>query len=178
MMTMKHPYTITVLIITLFLAACSGNQITREDMVISASHSIYIEGGVLKVLSADRREVLYIYVRPEVAGRWVVAGGEGGNQSSPWLHKMTMYWALGDEEGWFAGNAPRKAFSCLFDSRNRTLTTERGTYAVSEGGLVVISLGEDWQPGAIKTGINSLRSFDIPDENRKHLLSEVQKHID
>jgi len=178
MMPGKYSHIIAILIAALCLLACSGNQVKSEDTVISASHSIYIEGGVLKVLSAGQREVLYIYVRPEVAGRWVVAGGEGGNQTSPWLHKTTMYWALGDEDGWFAENAPRKAFSCLFDSRNKTLTTENGTYAVREGSLVVISLGEDWRPGTIKTGINSLRIFDIPEENRKHLLSEVQKHID
>jgi len=176
-MSRKIPYIITFLTTTLCLLACSGNRIEREDTVISASHSIYIEGGVLKVLSAGQREILYIYVRPQVVGRWVVAGGEGGNQSSPWLHKMTLYWALGDEEGWFAEKAPRKAFSALFNSRNKTLTMENETYAVSEEGFIVISLDENWHPGVIKAGIHSLRIFDIPEENRKHLFSEVRKYL-
>jgi len=176
MMTRQYSYIITLLTTTLLLLACSGNQLEREETVVSASHSVYIEGGVLKVLSAGEREILYIYVRPEVVGRWVIAGGEGGNQSSPWLHKMTMYWALGDKDGWFAESAPRKTFSFLFNSRNKTLTMESGTYAVSERGFIVISLDEDWRPGKIKTGIDSLNIFDIPEQNKKHLLSEARKH--
>jgi hypothetical protein len=174
---MRYIYTIAFLATTQCLLACSGNLAQREDTVISESHSVYIEGGVLKVLSAGQRDVLYIYVRPEVVGRWVVAGGEGGNQSSPWLHKTTMFWAPGDEEGWFPEDSPRKSFSCLFDSRNKTLSMESGTYAVSEGGFIVISLDENWQPGKVKTGIDSLQVFDIPEENRKHLLSEARKHF-
>jgi len=175
---MKPVYTIAFLIIAQCLPACSANLAQREGTVVSASHSVYIEGGVLKVLSSGEREILHIYVRPEVVGRWVVAGGEGGNQSSPWLHKMTIFWALGDRDRWFAEDSPRKAFSILFDSRNRTLTMESGTYAVSEGSFIVISLDENWQPGKVKTGIDSLRIFDIPEANRKHLLSEARKHFD
>jgi len=177
-MLKKYIYTIAFLVIAQCLPACSGNLAQREDIVVSSSHSVYIEGGVLKVLSAGQRGVLYIYVRPEVVGRWVVAGGEGGNQSSPWLHKTTMYWALGDKDGWFAENSPRQAFSSLFNSRNMTLTMESGTYAVSEAGFIVISLDKNWQPGKIKTGIDSLRIFDIPEANRKHLLSEARKQYD
>lgn len=176
MISRKYLYVVTLLATTLLLPACSGNPAEGEETVVSASHSIYIEGGVLKVLSAGEREILYIYVRPEVVGRWVVAGGEGGNQSSPWLHKMTMYWALGDKDGWFADNAPRKAFTFLFNSRNKTLTMESGTYAVNERSFIVISLNEDWQPGKVKTGIASLTIFDIPEQNKKHLLSEARKY--
>lgn len=175
---MKYIYNLALLALAQYLLACSGHLTQREDTVISSSHSIYIEGGVLKVLSAGQRKALYIYVRPEVVGRWVVAGGEGGNQSSPWLHRTTMYWTLGDEDGWFAEDSPREAFSCLFDSRNRTLTMESGTYAVSEGGFIVIALDENWQPGQVKTGISSLSMFDIPEENRKRLLSEARKYTD
>jgi len=174
----KYMYTIAFLAITPYLLACSGDLAKPEDTVVSASHSVYIEGGVLKVFSAGQREILYVYVRPEVVGRWVVAGGEGGNQSSPWLHKTSMIWALGDEDGWFSGESPRQAFSSLFDSRNMTLTVASGTYAVREAGFVVISLDENWQPGNVKTGIDSLRIFDIPEASRKHLMSEARKHLD
>jgi len=177
-MVKKAIYTIVILAIAQYLLACSGTPSQREDTVVSSSHSVYIEGGVLKVLLAGQRGVLHIYVRPEVVGRWVVAGGEGGTQSSPWLHKTTMYWALGDEDGWFAEDSPRIPFSCLFDSRNKTLTMEGGTYAVNEGGFIVISLDENLQPDQVKAGLNSLRIFDIPEENRKHLLAEARKHFD
>ena len=120
-MVKKAIYIITILAIAQFLPACSGTPSQRQDTVVSSSHSVYIEGGVLKVLMSGQRGVLYIYVRPEVVGRWVVAGGEGGIQSSPWLHKTTINWALGDPDGWFAEDSPRVPFSCLFDSRNKTL---------------------------------------------------------
>ncbi|MFQ5643600.1 MAG: hypothetical protein ACE5FQ_07860, partial [Thiogranum sp.] len=126
---MKFLYSIAFLALIQCLSGCSGQMPQREDTVISSSHSVHIEGGVLKILSAGRQPLLYIYVRPEVPGDWVVAGGEGGNRSSPWLHGTTIFWAAGDADGWYAADAPRKAFSCLFDSRNKTLTMESGTYA-------------------------------------------------
>ena len=46
--------------------------------MVSSSHNIYIEGGVLKVLSDDEQNILYLYVRPEELDRWVAAGGGGG----------------------------------------------------------------------------------------------------
>jgi len=173
---MKTRYGIILLLLVQGLCACSTSPHSpQQDVVVSASHSVYLEDGVLKILEDGERAVLYLYVRPEQPAGWVIAGGEGGNQPSPWLHRITLHWAAGDKSGWFAEDAPRKTFSCLFDSRNWTLTMDSGTWAVNEHGFIVVALDENWYPGKVKTGIESLRLFDVPAETRRHLLTEARK---
>lgn len=172
-------FTLAFLVATQSLVACS-EQLTHptrgEPALVSSSHSIYIEGGVLKVFADEEQNMLYLYVRPEVLNNWVTSGGGGGNQANPWHHKSSMYWSLGDEHGHYLKDGPQKAFTCLFDSRHMTLTIETGTYAVRRGDFVVIALDENWHPSVVKSGIESLRVFDLPEEDRKHLISASRKY--
>ena len=159
------------------LVACSGQQTNPDKYkrsVVSASHSIYIEGGVLKVFSDGEQNMLYLYVRPTALDRWVASGGGGGNQANPWHYSASMSWALGDENGWFPKDAPRETFTCLFDSERMMLTIDARTYAVRRGDLVVIALDENWRPHVVGTGTASLEVFGLSEVNRERL--ELQAH--
>ena len=161
------------------LLACTGQVINPEKharSIVNESHSIYIQGGVLKIFSDDEQDILYVYVRPKSIDHWVTAGGGGGKLDNPWMYKSAMHWALGDEDGWYHKQAERKAFSYLFDAQGMTLTTDVGTYAVRRGELIVISLDENWKPGAIESGLGSFSVFDVPDEEREQLVAAVKKH--
>ncbi len=171
--------TLVVLSLALSLAACSGQPARPSkggNTVISSAHNVQIEGGVLKILSDDERNVLYLYVRPEKIDHWVVAGGGGGKQTEPWLFKSSIVWAQGDEHGWHSNDAPKMTFNFELDSRDMKLTTDKGTYAVRGGDLVVISLDEDWYPGNVNSGVDALRQFDLPQEETQRLVSKVRQH--
>jgi hypothetical protein len=142
----------------------------------SESHSIYIEGVVLKILSDGDQNVLFVYVRPEVIDQWVATGGGGGMQDEPWLFKSATSWTLGDENGEYTKNAPQKTFDFLFDSRNMTLTVDAGSYAVNQGGFIVIALDSSWGTSRVMSGLESLQRFDMPDDKKQRLLAEAQKH--
>jgi len=172
-------YSLVFLIFTQLLFGCNEN-ITRpannSSAEVYASHSIYIEGGVLKILSNEMEKVLFVYIRPETLDQWVVSGGGGGSQDQPWLFSSASSWALGDEDGEYSKDAPRKTFNFIFNSRDMTLKVDSRTYAVRKGDLIVIPLGSDWHASAIKSGVESLRSFRIPDDDRQNLLSEIRKY--
>lgn len=161
------------------LLACSQYPTHRSksvDTVVSSSHNIYIEGGVLKVLSGDEHNILFLYVRPEEMDNWVAAGGGGGSQTEPWLFKSAIVWAQGDGNGWHSNDAPQKTFNFQLDSHDMTLKTDKGTYAVRSGDFVVITLDKDWYPGTVNSGIESLRLLDLPDSDKQHLVNEARKH--
>ncbi|GMQ84017.1 MAG: hypothetical protein BMS9Abin06_0766 [Gammaproteobacteria bacterium] len=161
------------------LPACNGQPThpsNDKNTVVNASHSIYIEGGVLKVLSADTQNILFVYVRPEVTDQWIATGGGGGMEDKPWLFKSALSWTLGDENGEYSNDAPKKAFSFLFNGQNMTLTVDTGTYAVRREGFIVIALDSNWRTSAVKSGIESLRIFNIPEDAGQHLLNEARKH--
>lgn len=44
------------------------------------------------------------------------------------------------------------------------------------GGFVVIALDENWRPGAVTSGLDSLRVFDLPEDQSKHLISASRKY--
>lgn len=174
-------YTLLILMIARSLMACTG-QVAHsprdKPTVVTASHSIYIEGGVLKVFSDDAENMLYLYVRPRVLDRWLASGGGGGNQTNRWHHETSVSWALGDENGMLHSEAPRRTFSCLFDSQRMLLTLETGTYAVRRGDFVVIVLDENWRPSLVKSGINALQVFDLPQDDRIRLISRARRYYD
>ncbi len=170
---------LVVLNLVFSLVACSGQPARPSkggNTVISSAHNIQIEGGVLKILSDDERNILYLYVRPEKIDRWVIAGGGGGKQAEPWLFRSSIVWAQGDENGWHSNDAPKMTFNFELDSRDMKLTTDKGTYAVRSGDFVVITLDEDWYPCTINSGVNSLRQFDLPDADRQRLVKKVRQH--
>ncbi len=175
----KTLYSLIVLAITHSLLACSEyptHPSKSNDTVVRSSHNVYIEGGVLKVLSGDDHNILYLYVRPEQLDLWVAAGGGGGNQDDPQLFRSAIVWAQGDENGWHSNDAPRKAFNFQLDSRDMILTTDKGRYAVRSGDFIVITLDQDWYPGKVNSGIESLQLFDLPDADKQHLVNEARKH--
>lgn len=172
-------FSLVLLSFAFSLAACSGQPARPSkggNTVISSAHNIQIEGGVLKILSDDDQNVLYLYVRPEKLDHWVVAGGGGGKQARPWLFRSSIVWAQGDENGWHSNDAPKRTFNFELDSRDMKLTTDKGTYAVRSGDFVVISLDENWYPGTVNSGVDSLRQFDLPDADRQRLVDKVRKH--
>ena len=161
------------------LNACSAPLLNPEKharTVVNESHSIYIQGGVLKVFSDEEQNILYVYVRPKAIGQWVAAGGGGGKLDNPWMYKSSLFWALGDMDGRYYEQSTRKAFSYLFDSKAMTLTMDSGTYAVRRGELIVISLDEDLKPDTVNSGLASLSVFDVPDQASKSLMAAVKKH--
>jgi len=175
----KALYSLVIPALAYSLLACSGyptHPSKSSDTVVSSSHTVFIEGGVLKVLSGDEHNILYLYVRPEKLDHWVAAGGGGGNQASPELFKSAIVWAQGDENGWHSNDAPQKAFNFQLDSHDMILTTDKGTYAVRSGDFIVITLDKDWYPSAVNSGIDSLRLFDLPDYDKQHLVNEARKH--
>ncbi len=172
-------YPLVILAFAYSLLACSEyptHPSKGGETVVSSSHNIYIEGGVLKVLSDDEQNILYLYVRPEEINHWVAVGGGGGNQADPWLFKSAIVWAQGDENGRHSKDAPQKAFNFQLDSRDMILTTDKGTYAVRSGDFIVISLDKNWYPSAVNSGVESLRLFDLPDSDKQHLVNEARKH--
>jgi hypothetical protein len=170
-------FTLVTAATTICLVSCATDPEQPEAPRITASHSVFIEGGVLRVLRTETRPLLYIYVRPRVLDHWVIAGGGGGSEPTPWRHQATMFWAPGDADGWYDPDATRKAFGFLFDSRSMTLTVARGTYAVKPGQFIVIALDRNWQPDYVEAGTEGLRIFEMPDENRKHLMSEALRQV-
>jgi hypothetical protein len=172
-------YTLVFLVSAQFLMACKGDT-TRPSQsshtAVSVSHSIYIEGGVLKVLSENEQNVLFVYIRPMVNGRWIPTGGGGGMQDEPWLFTSAASWTQTDESGEYSSDSPKASFRFLFNGQDMTLTTDTGTYAVRRGGFIVISLDDSWRTGTVKSGIESLRNFDIPEPDRQRLLTKVRKH--
>lgn len=173
-------YACITFVIAQCLPACSSEMVDPEKhqrTLISETHNVFIDGGVLKVFADDEQNILYLYVRPGVLGHWVTAGGGGGNQDNPWLYKSALYWALGDSSGWYARNAPRKGLEYLFNSKDMTLTLETGTYAVRRGELIVISLDEHWQPAVVDSGVSSLKVFAADTENAQRLESVVRSHL-
>lgn len=64
----------------------------------------------------------------------------------------------------------------MFDSQQMTLTVETGTYAVRRGDFVVVALDENWRPSAVTSGLDSLRVFDLPEDQSKHLISASRKY--
>ncbi len=175
----KTLYPLVILTFAHSLFACSAyptHPSKGVDTVVSSSHNIHIEGGVLKVLSDDEQNILYLYVRPEELDRWVAAGGGGGNQTDPWLFKSAIVWAQGDENGWHSDDAPQKTFNFQLDSHDMILKIDKGTYAVRSGDFIVISLDKDWYPSTVNSGIESLRLFNLPDNDKQHLVNEARKH--
>lgn len=161
------------------LLACSEyptHPSKGRDTVVSSSHNVYIEGGVLKVLAGDDHNILYLYVRPEQLDYWVAAGGGGGNQADPRYFNSAIVWAQGDENGWHSNEAPKKAFNFQLDSHDMILTIDKGTYAVRSGDFIVITLDEDWYPSTVNSGIESLRLFNLPDTEKQHLVNEARKY--
>jgi len=171
--------TVFLVVIAQVLLACSS-QATHPDRgesrQVSSSHSIYLEGGVLKVFAHEEHQLLYVYVRPEFPGRWVATGGGGGNPSDPWQHKSSVFWTLGDAHGEYLKDGPHKAFTCVFDSQQMTLSVETGTYAVRRGDFVVIALDENWRPSTVSSGLDALRSFDLPEAQSNHLMAASRKY--
>ncbi len=167
---------LVVLALAVSLSACSGNSPRNDGPVVNESHSVYIEGGVLKVLSDDDQNLLFVYVRPEVVDQWVASGGGGGNQENPWYFKSAFAWTLEDERKWYGKSSDTKAFDFMFNSREMTLTVNTGTYAVRQGDFIVISLDKDRNPTTVSAGIDALRSFDIPEDQRQRLLKEARKY--
>lgn len=172
-------YTLVFLTLAQLLSACSEHT-TRPShgisTVVSVSHSVYIEGGVLKVLSDNEQNILFVYVRPESIDQWVATGGGGGMQDEPWLFKSAASWTLGDENGGYSKGAPQKTFDFLFDARNMTITVDSGAYAVNRGGFIVIALDSDWRTSTVESGMESLRRFNMPDDEKQRLLTEARKH--
>lgn len=161
------------------LIACSSyptHPSKSNDTVVSSSHDVHIEGGVLKVLSGDEHNILYLYVRPARLDHWMAAGGGGGNEPDPRLFKAAIVWAQGDGNGWHANDAPLRTFDFQLDSRDMILTIDKGTYAVRSGDFIVITLDDSWQPVSVNSGIESLRLFNLPDTNQRHLINEARKH--
>jgi len=172
-------YALIFLVSTQFLVACSekiAHPSENYNTGVNASHSVYIDGGILKVLSENQQDILFIYIRPAVTGRWIPTGGGGGTQDKPWLFKSSASWTLGDENGDRSSDSPQKSYSMVFDSRNMTLTTDTGTYAVRRGSIIVIYLNSDWRTQTVKSGIESLRKFDLPEEDKQQLVNKVRKH--
>ncbi len=176
------PYRLTLFMLVFFtqlLVSCGGSAVRPDNnssAMVASSHSIYVKGGVLKILSSDMGKILYVYTRPQNLNRWVTSGGGGGSQDKPWLFSSTASWALGDENGEHSSDAPRKSFNFIFNSRDMTLKVDSRTYAVRKGDLVVITLDDAWRAGAVKSGIESLRNFRMPEDDRKHLLDEIRKY--
>ena len=172
-------YPLVILAFAHALFACSGHAVKPsrgESTVVSAAHSIYLEGGVLKVLSDDDQNILFVYVRPEVLDHWVASGGGGGNQDNPWHFKSAIVWTPEEERMQYGKSSDTKAFDFMFNSQDMTLTVDNGTYAVRRGDFIVIALDKDMNPVAVSSGIESLRSFDLPENEKQHLLSEARKH--
>jgi len=172
-------FILVFLAIAQFVSACNRNiapPSQSDNIVVKASHSVYIEGGVLKVLSDNEKNILFVYVRPEVIDRWVATGGGGGMQDKPWLFKSAASWTLGDEKGDYSTGAPQKSFNFLFNGQDMSLKVNTGTYAVRKGDFIVISLNSNWSTGTVKSGIESLRRFDMPEDRKRRLLTEARKH--
>ncbi|VAW72896.1 hypothetical protein MNBD_GAMMA15-403 [hydrothermal vent metagenome] len=173
-------YSLVFLGATQLLSGCGGNVApVRHDStkMVSASHSIYLEGGVLKILSNDTENVLLVYIRPENPGKWIASGGGGGSLDKPWLFRSAASWVKGDDNGKYSIDAPRKTFDFIFDSRNLTLKVDSRTYAVRKGDLIVILLDSQWRATGIKSGVEALRRINMPEYRKKHLLNEVKKHF-
>jgi len=169
-------YTLAFLAYVSLLTACSENPARSSDtpgIRVDSSHSIYIQNGVLKRLQSDGKDVLYVYIRPANTGHWLATGGGGGVQDKPWLFKSASSWTLGDENLRYTASSPKKSFSFLFDSRNMTLVTDAGRYAVPEGGLIIITLDPNWKTASVKSGPESLRDFAMPDADRQQLVKKV-----
>ncbi|MCO6413780.1 MAG: hypothetical protein J5I92_13660, partial [Thiogranum sp.] len=106
------------------------------------------------------------------------SGGGGGNQTNPWHHQTSVSWVLGDANGMLHSGAPRRTFRCLFDSQKMVLTLETGSYAVRRGDFVVIALDENWRPATVKSGIDALRVFDLPEGDRTRLMTRAREYYD
>ena len=77
---------------------------------------------------------------------------------------------------WHSNNAPKKAFNFQLDSHDMILTIDKGTYAVRSGDFIVISLDKDGYPSTVTPGIESMRLFNLPDNDKQHLVNEARKH--
>lgn len=161
------------------LTACSEAPVRASGgpvASVSSAHSVYIENGILKLLNANGKTILYVYVRPKNTGHWLATGGGGGLQDKPWLFRSASTWTLGDENHEYTGSSLKKSFSFIFDNRNMTLTTDSGSYAVTDGDFIVITLDSDWKTGSVQSGVGSLQGFDMPDVDRQQLVRKVQSY--
>lgn len=172
-------YTLVFMTCAHLMTACSEAPVRASDgpeASVSSAHSVYIQNGILKLLKANGKTILYIYIRPDNPGHWLATGGGGGVQEKPWLFRSASTWTLGDEKHEYTGSSTKKSFSFVFDSRNMTLTTDSGSYAVADGDLIVITLDSDWKTGSVQSGIESLQTFDMPDADRQQLVMKVQSY--
>ena len=127
-------------------------------------------------LKENEKNILYVYIRPADTGKWLATGGGGGVQDKPWLFKSAASWTLGDENLRYTGDSPTRSFSFVFDSRNMTITTESGNYAVRKADIIVITLDSEWKTGSVKSGIESLRDFDLTDKKRQQLEKKIREY--
>ncbi|TCK18231.1 hypothetical protein DFR30_1506 [Thiogranum longum] len=172
-------YTLILMAYVQLLTACSESPALATEFNatrVNNAHSVFIQDGILKLLKANEHTVLYVYIRPGDSGLWLATGGGGGIQDKPWLFKSAASWTLGDDGHKYTRESPTRSFSFIFDSRNMTLTTESGSYAVREGDMIVITLDSNWKTGSVKSGINALYDFDIPVENSQQLVKEARKY--
>jgi len=92
------------------------------------------------------------------------------------LFRSAASWGLGDDNGNHSIDAPRKTFDFIFNSRNLTLKVDSRTYAVRKGDLIVIPLDGQWRATGLKSGVDALRSLNIPEQRKQPLLNELRKH--
>ena len=57
-----------------------------------------------------------------------------------------------------------------------TITTESGNYAVRKADIIVITLDSEWKTGSVKSGIESLRDFDLTDKKRQQLEKKIREY--